>query len=172
MIRLHLTIVGCLAASLAASSVRAEDENKRPAALQELLDCRSISEPAARLACFDKQVDLIEAARTRQELIVVDREQLQEARRGLFGLALPQFKLFARDGEEEISEVESSITAIRYSPVGKYVFILKDGAKWVQSDTRSINPKVGDAIRIRNAAMGSFLANINGGTAIRVRREN
>ncbi|MFO6445816.1 hypothetical protein ACLBKU_01605 [Erythrobacter sp. NE805] len=172
MFRSNLMIAGCLTAALAAGAAFAQDQREVPAALKEVLDCRAIAEREARLDCYDKQVSLLEAARTRDDLIVVDREQVQEAKRGLFGLTLPQLKLFSRGGEEEVSEVESTIAAIRYDPAGKFVFILKDGAKWVQSDTRVVRPKVGDTIRIRKAAMGSFLANINGATAIRVRREN
>jgi hypothetical protein len=43
----------------------------------------------------------------------------------------------------------------------------------VQTDVANIRtPKVGMKIRIREAAMGSYFANIEGRPGVRVRREN
>lgn len=161
-----------IATSVMPTAAVAQSKDEAPAAFKALLDCQTISDGEERLACYDREVVSIEAARKSKDLVIADRDQVREAKRGLFGLALPQMKLFSRDGEEEISEIESSIAQVRSNSLGKYVLVLEDGARWAQTDTRPIQPKVGDKVRIRQAAMGSYLANINGGTAVRVRREN
>lgn len=168
----------CLIASLllglcAVPSVAAgQDEAVAPLRFQALLDCRTIADPEQRLTCYDTQVAAVEEARAGNDLIVADREQVREAKRGVFGFTLPQLKLLSREGDEEIDEIEMEIVRLSSNPAGKFIFVLEDGAVWAQTDTQPIYPRKGDKIRIRRAAMGSFLANINGGSAVRVRRQN
>ncbi len=143
-----------------------------PEVFQAVVDCREIAEPAQRLACYDANVTSMQDAQARQDLVVADREQIREAKRGLFGIVLPDLKLFARDEEDEINEIESTITRVSTDGRGKWVFVIADGARWAQTDTRPIRPDPGDSIRIRRAAMGSYFANIDGAVAIRVKRMN
>lgn len=167
-------LIGSITLSLCAcaTAASAQEKSAAPADFQALLDCRAIADPQQRLGCYDEKVSAVEDARVRSDLIVADREQVREAKRGLFGLTLPQMKLFSREGDEEINEVEATIARLSRNPSGKHTFLLDDGAVWAQTDTQAVYPKKGDKIRIRRAAMGSFFANINGGSAIRVRREN
>lgn len=118
------------------------------------------------------------AAADRQEVIVADRTQIRKARRSLFGLTLPSLDIFggsdAEQGEGEgFSEIESTIRQA-YVQSYRWNVVLEDGARWVQVDTKppSRDPRPGQKIRIRRAALGSFLANIDGQTAIRMRRQN
>ena len=48
--------------------------------------------------------------------------------------------------------------------------MVEDGARWKQTDGRALYPKVGDKIRIRRAALGSFMANINKDVGFKVVR--
>ena len=60
-------------------------------------------------------------------------------------------------------------------PAARCVRVLSDlGARWVQIDAQVMrkNPERGNEIKIREAAMGSYFANINGQRAIRMRRVN
>jgi hypothetical protein len=152
-----------------------------PATVQRLLDCRKIADGAARLACFDAESGTISAAIERKDLVVADREQIRTARRSLFGLTLPSFNLFGRDDDDtnkedraEFAELNSTITQARKRADRNWIFILEDGAKWVQIDARDIprDPRAGMKIRIKRAAVGSFLANVDGQIAVRVHREN
>jgi hypothetical protein len=160
---------------LAAGPAAAQDATgERPEALTRVLDCRAIADPQARLACFDREVAAMEAAEASRELVIVDRQQLRQTRRTLFGLTLPNLSIFGDgSGDEEASRIESTIQSVRQTPYRKYILTLEDGAVWHQIDSRTlpIEPRAGHSIRIRRAAMGSYLANVNDQVAIRVRRE-
>lgn len=160
----------------------AEQRTDRPEIFRKLVDCRAIADATQRLACYDEQVSALDAAEAKQDVVVVDRGQIKKARRSLFGLTLPTLSIFGnRDGEEKqeegdgFTEIEATIERASFNAgINRWIIILDDGARWVQSDTRDIprSPKPGMKIKIRKAAMGSYLANIDGQIAIRVRREN
>lgn len=148
----------------------------RPPALTRMLDCRAITAPEQRLACFDREVAAFQAAETARELVVLDRQELRRTRRGLFGLTLPSLGIFGDGGADDpevVNEIESTLRGISQDRYGKYTFVLADGSRWVQIDTMQmpLEPRAGNTIRIRRAAMGSYLANVQGQRAVRVRRE-
>ena len=172
----YLAALGLLAAA-GASAQQAQEPQARPQALTRVLDCRTIASQADRLACYDREVAAFEIAEKAREVVVYDREQIRKTRRSLFGIALPDLKIFGGrkdDGgeSEEVTQLESTIRAISQSGNSRYVFTLEDGARWAQIDDRELSatPRAGQTVRIRRAAMGSYLANIGGNVAIRVRR--
>lgn len=154
------------------SASGAAAQQNSPAELENITACRTISDNAARLACFDTSIAALERARQSNELKVVSREEVRSARKSLFGLVLPEIKLFENDRGEQISELNSTLRSATQRGDGKWVFVLEEGARWTQIDDRALSatPKVGQPIRIRRAAMGSYLANIGKQIAIRVRR--
>ncbi len=146
-----------------------------PAAFARAVQCRTITDPQARLACYDREVTALEQAERTSEIRVVDRQQVRRTRRTLFGLDLPDINIFGggNDDGETVTEISSTIRSAGQDGNGKYTFVLADGAQWRQIDTRNlVPPKAGQPIRIRRAAMGSFLANVGRQTAVRVRRVN
>lgn len=161
----------------------------RPGLLQRLVECRAIPESAARLACFDERVAAFDTAEQNRDVVVVDREQVREARKSLFGLSLPSLKIFGggddkggdakadrqarRAADEDIKELDSTIARASYAG-DHWVFVLADGARWIQTDGAMLikEPKAGDPIHIKKGAMGGFLANVNKQIAIRVQRVN
>lgn len=162
-----------LTAAVSALALPQVAEAQRPAALNRLTDCRAIAAPAERLACFDREVAAIDAAEARKDLIVVDREQVRKTKRSLFGLALPDLGVFGdASSDDSTSAIEASIKRAWQAPDGKWRFELEDGARWAQIDGRNLTaePDSGDPIKIRRAALGSYLANVNKQVAIRVRR--
>lgn len=161
------TALALLAAPLSAAD---KEDSAPPPVFQAVLDCKGIADPTARLACYDKAVGAMDAARAAKDLVVADRATMREAKRGLFGLSLPKLKLFGSGDNEDVTEIESTIAAIRSAGDGNPVFVLADGARWKQTEGRDTFPKVGHTIRIRKGAMGSYLANINGKAAVRVVR--
>jgi hypothetical protein len=170
-IALALAILGM--AVLPGGAIAETRRAERPEAFRKLVDCRSVAEPAARLACYDAQVAALDAAEQKEDLVIVDRQQVDKAKRGLFGFTLPKLKLFGAD-DKAVTHLESVIKSARPLSQGRWMFVLEDGAVWRQTDNRSLNPdpKAGMPIKIRRAALGSYLANVDGQTAIRVRREN
>lgn len=165
-----------VAALLVISPAMAADEPpKRPEVFDRLVACRAIADSAARLACFDAQVAKLDEAAAKNEVVVVDRAEVRKARRGLFGLTLPDLgSLFKGDGDkEEVTEIESTIRQVSQNQSGKYVFVLADGARWAQTDTVAMRiPKPGMAIKIRKATMGSYIANVAERPGIKVMRLN
>jgi hypothetical protein len=169
--------VGAAAVLAVASGTAAAQNPPReapPAAFARAVQCRAIPNAQERLACYDREVGALEQAERAAEIRVVDRQQMRNTRRTLFGLALPDINIFGgNDGGEAVNEISSTVKSFSQDSAGKYIFELADGARWRQIDTReTVPPKVGQPIRIRRAAMGSFLANVNNRIAIRVRRVN
>ena len=173
MFRLMLAVVG---ASLVAA-VPAQGREKQPhlgttpSVFQAVIDCKAVTDSAARLTCYDRAVSALTVAREANELVVTDRATVREAKKGLFGLALPSLKLFGDAKDEEVTEIESKIAAIRMTGDGFPTFILEDGARWKQTDGRNTYPKPGQVIRIRKAALGSYMASINDQPGVRVVRQ-
>ena len=160
-------IVATLPAGLLAKD---GDVQAPPPVFQAVLDCKLIVDSTERLACYDRTVESMQTASQQKELVVADRESVREAKKGLFGLTLPNLKLFGSGDDEQINEIESKIKSFQEIADGKILFVLEDGARWKQTDGRQQFPKVGDTVLIKKAALGSFMAKINGRTAIRVLR--
>jgi hypothetical protein len=148
----------------------------RPEVFQKLVDCKALTDSAARLACYDARVAEIDAAERNADVVVVDRAQVKKANRGLFGLGLPKFgALFGRDNEkdEEVSEIEAKIKSASVDRAGNWTLTLDDGARWVQIVPKSINdPRPGQSVTIKRATMGSYMARVENRAAIRVKRVN
>lgn len=148
---------------------------KPPELYGKLAACRSVSDAAARLACYDDAAAKLDAAIASSDVVVVDKAQVRESRKTLFGLSLPSFKLFGGDDDEkdQITTIESKVASVWRVDKFNIGVKLEDGARWVQVDGKSIrDPKPGQMIKIRKASMGSFLANIDDGPAIRMERRN
>lgn len=164
-----------LVTPLNAASAQDPPKEGPPAAFARAVQCRAIPDAQERLACYDREVAALEQAERSNEIRVVNRQQVRATRRTLFGLDLPDFDIFGggNDEGEAVSEIVSTIRSFSQDGNGKYVFVLADGARWRQTDSRNlIEPRVGQPIRIRRAAMGSFLANVGRQVAVRVRRVN
>ena len=69
-------------------------------------------------------------------------------------------------------KIETTIKAVNQGQKG-YVFTLEDGARWAQMDGAYMDkPKAGSKIRIRRAALGSYMASIEGRVGFRIERLN
>ena len=177
----RLAAAAALLAGLAglASGAQAQRQvpgQERPAVLSRVVQCRAIAAEAERLACYDREVATLDQAQASGELLAMDRGQVRRTRRSLFGLTVPNLGIFGDDNqdEEEASRIETTIRSATQNANGKWIIELADGARWLQIDSMNLNirPRPGQAIRIRRAAMGSYLANVNNQTAIRMRRMN
>lgn len=162
-----------------ASHATQRDKAEPSAAFVKLLQCRGETDEKSRLACFDREVEAIEAARIRQDIVIVDKTEVSKARKSLFGLNLPDLGLFGggqsdeSDKEEGVGFIDTTIASARQSTDGKWIIVLPDGARWMQTEYQMVRtPKPGDTVRIKRGALGSFMANINGRPAIRVKRLN
>jgi hypothetical protein len=171
-----MALVSGLVLSVSAPSSAKEDglPDNAPKIFQEVVDCRAITDPAARLTCYDTSVAKLDDAQKKNELFVADKAQVRETRKGLFGLSLPNIKIFGKgDDADEVSEISAAISSVREGQRG-YVFTLADGAIWAQTDKKYLGrtPKAGQMVSIRKAALGSFMMNVEGGSGFRAERVN
>ncbi|MSQ91925.1 MAG: hypothetical protein EXR87_03185 [Gammaproteobacteria bacterium] len=128
-----------------------------PAALSA---CRAEQDDARRLACYDREVD-------RQ----VPPPAAAEERFGYEGALARKEQDELRKEEPELAELHSKAAGISTRPNGTLVITLENGQVWRQNAPESYFPlKIGDPVRIRPAAMGSFLLFGNSRRSIRVTR--
>lgn len=171
-------IAGAIGFSLVlAGPAMAKDKSPPPApqAYQDLVACKAIADPAARLACFDAQVGKLEQATAAGEVVVTDRAAVRETRKGLFGFKLPSLGLFGGGGDDdkdEIKEILGTVASARSFGYGTWRITLEDGSVWEQTDSERLvfDPRKGDKVRIYKAALGTYRMNVDGQRAIRVRR--
>lgn len=169
---LLLATVAACTCSLAAYAKESEKKeiDQTPPVYQAVLDCKSISDPTERLACYDRTVGDMETASAKRDLLVTDRSTVKEVQKGLFGLTLPKIKIFGGSDEDEVKEIESTISSFRRDENGALIITIADGARWRQIDNETQGARVGDKVKIRKGSFGSYFANINGRSAIRVTR--
>jgi hypothetical protein len=175
--RARLAAMGVLIAALStpelAAAAPAPDAQVRAQELQQLIDCRKMTDGAARLACYDQAATALDQAEAKGDIVVVNREQARKVRRQAFGFTLPSISLFERgEKPEEISSADGKIASARKTPSGKWEIKLEDGATWIQIDLTEIpiDPKPGEPVKIRKASMGSYMMEIGNQRAVKVHR--
>jgi hypothetical protein len=161
--------------------VLARDDKPESTYLATLRACQQEQDAAARLACFDAAAATIVGASEAGDLRIVDREEVRTTRRKLFGFSLPDFGIFGGrdsdkggDDQDTIEELETAIVSVSGSHGAGYVIRTTEGAVWRIDDVprRLLEPKAGDTLLIKNAALSSYFLRINGqggvkGTRIR-----
>jgi hypothetical protein len=181
MTRRHYMFAALLAAgpALALAQRPAAAPPPRPETFEALIRCRAIAEAGARLQCFDTAAAALQTAQERRELVVIDRQQVREGRRRLFGLTLPRIPIFGGGDDDEdandadrVQTVEGVVASASQDSLGHWVVVLQDGAAWVQADNRplALRPRPGQRVVINRAALGSFMMRINNQPGIRARR--
>jgi hypothetical protein len=161
-----------LSVTNAIAAQKAEKAAPRAEILQRLVDCRSISDSAERLACFETQTAKIDEAEAKRDLVVIDRDIATKSRKENFGLPTKPLIVGKTPAlGEGVTDVTSKIRSAKLLDNNRWLFVLEDGARWYQAESKSIRqPKPGQMIRIRKASFGGYLANVNGQLATRVRR--
>ena len=158
--------------ALGAPAAAQQESAERPDLLADLQSCRNIEDSARRLACFDRAAGSLLAARDSGEVRVVDREEVQETRRGLFGFTLPKLGIFGAGDDEQLDMLESTITGV--SRVGRngYRIQIEEGSMWQvdSAPSRLRVPKPGDAIVLKKASLNSFFIRIAGQIGVKGRR--
>jgi hypothetical protein len=174
-----LLIVGAVgSAAVAASPLPPSAAN--PKALEDVVGCRNISDPAQRLACFDDKVGALQTATAKRDIVVVDRQEVRQVRHSLFGFTLPSLPIFGDGGadhtsaeEPEEKEITATVRSARQDGEGNWIFTLDDGAVWHQTGgVLAISPKPGSQIMIRRAALGSYFVRVGKQPGIKARRES
>jgi len=158
-----------------------------PDALTQVYSCRSITDEAQRLACYDGAVGRLQEAQNTGNLVAVDRGQAQEMDREAFGFSLPSLSRIFGGGSsaggnnssattpqfERIDEIEMTIESVVHRRNMPSTFRMTNGQVWVQIDSEvARNARQGGTVTVRRASLGSYLMSVDaGGPAIRVRRQ-
>ena len=158
-----------------ANVVAAKDKSPPPPqAWQEVVKCRDVADPAARLACFDSQVGKLEQATAKGDVVMADRASVRETKKGLFGFKLPSLGIFGGGDadKDEVNSIEGTIAAARPFGYGSWRITLEDGSIWEQTDDERpvFDPARGNKVKVYKGALGTFRMNIDGQRAIKVRR--
>ena len=142
----------------AASAQRAPPNTGTPAAVQQLLNCRTITDAAQRLACYDRQTNLISGAIASRELVVIDKARANVAKRSLFGFSVPNFGGLFGSGSDDIKQIESTVAGVSNNADGGWTVKLADGSTWTQVDDAPLGlpPRRGDKVVVTRGLMGSF----------------
>lgn len=143
-----------------------------PQSIQQLIACRAIADPTQRLACFDRQTDSLNAAIAKKEVVVIDKQRANAAKRSLFGFSIPDFGgLFGGSGDD-VKEIASTITRVSKDPYGAWIVTLADGSTWYQQDDSPLGlpPEKGDKVVVHRGSFGAFFLRVSGQPGIRVKR--
>ena len=178
-VRARALAAGVLIASLSASApplsaAPAPADQERAKELQQLIDCKKLTDPTQRLACYDQAAGALDQAEAKGDIVVVNREQARKVRRQAFGFTLPSMSLFTRgEKPEEIATAVGTIASAHKAITGKWVVKLEDGAVWAQIDLTEIplDPKPGQPVKIRKGAMGSYMMTVGNQREVKVHRE-
>lgn len=127
-----------------------------------LAACRAIADAGARLNCFDRASANLLAATQRGDISIVDRGQLRQARRSLFGFGMPKLPFFA--GDKSVDDVPdkltSKVTAVRSVGYDRYQVRIEDGgALWETTESYGSfrAPTAGESVEIRRGPLGSYI---------------
>lgn len=156
-----------------AVAVAQPQDEGRSVIVQKLADCRQLTENSVRLACYDQAAAVLDQAEAKGDIVVVDREQARKVRRQAFGFSLPSISLFEKgEAQAEVENVAARVASARQNGAGKWVIRLEDGATWVQVDSGELftTPRAGMTVKIRRAALGSYLMSVESRRAFRARR--
>jgi hypothetical protein len=173
---LFAAVLAAVPAAVAAAQDRVAPQ-QRPEVFEALVRCRAITEDVARLQCFDSAAANLQQAAERRDVVLVDRQQVRESRRRLFGLPIPSlgdiFGGGGDDDEDEVSSIDSTVASAHQVGYGRWVVRLQDGSTWAQTDNSPLasRPRAGQPVRVERGALGSYRMRVNNQPAIRVQRQ-
>jgi hypothetical protein len=173
--RLNRVAGFCLAVLACPGTVSAKEAVPPPAVYQDLVKCREVADPAARLACFEASTVALEAATSSGDLVITDRAARRKARKGLFGFDFSGLGLFGGDDGDQADQATSldgTIASASEVGYGRWRIELADGSVWIQTDDRAFprDPAVGNKVHISRAPLGGYTMKVDDRRATKVRR--
>jgi hypothetical protein len=142
------------------------------ALVRALEACRDVADPTERLSCFDAASRRLSEAVDRKELVILDKQEIRQTKRSLFGFTVPRIGLFRGDDGGEQSEIVTKITSVRNLGNGKWQIRITEGATWETTEASMMisDPRNGNEVRIKKGPLGSYLMRIAGQRALRAKR--
>ncbi|RRQ52418.1 hypothetical protein [Sphingorhabdus wooponensis] len=169
---IKLTYAIMLAAIYVPSVYAAEKENVHPKVYTDIMACRSVTDAAARLQCFDIATRALETATSKRQIVMLDQGDVRKTKKSLFGFALPNIAFFGESSEDqanEFKEIEGELANVQALPYGIYQFTAVDAGTWQTTEASSAFLKNGKKFKIKRAALNSYLLVIDN-KGIRVKR--
>jgi hypothetical protein len=160
-----LTLIAALAAV-------APPAGARPSEISAIASCRTISDAAQRLACYDGAAQRLEQAISSKELTVLSRSDVRRTRRSLFGFGFPNIPFLSGGGEEADKQITAKIARLRSLGYGKWQFTLDDGAVWETTESSPTDdvPSTGQNVTIKRGALSNYFILFQNMRAVRGRR--
>ena len=136
--------------------------------------CRQIADAGQRLACYDRTVPPFVTASRSGQINIVDRGELRQARRSLFGFSMPKLPFFAGDQSagDTPDQIDTTIKSAREVGYGMFRIVVTEGnAVWETTEqSMGLDPHGGQKISIRRGPLGSYFLRIEGQRSIKGRR--
>lgn len=165
---------GLFAVAAAPSAAQDDPADVSGEYLEGLRACQVVADDTDRLACFDAAVGNIVTATETGDVQVIDREDMRQTRRSLFGFNLPNLGLFggSDEDEEEDELFTTTIASVRYLSSRKARFTTAEGAVWeMKNIPRRLRPiEAGDTVEFKPASLGYFFVRIDGQLGVKGRR--
>lgn len=174
-VRLAVILAACALGALPTFAAAApKSAAERAQVLQQVVDCRKITDAGERLACYDRSAQALDDAEKTGQVVVVDQAKAREIRRQSFGFALPSLSVLNLAGKGEgVNRLETTIESAREIADGRFVIHTVDGATWRQVDGDLLRtPKTGQSFVITPGALGSFFCHVDNQLGYRCKREN
>jgi hypothetical protein len=182
---------GALVMASTPFSALAQQAPPAGSALDSIYSCADLTDPAARLACYDAAVARVRADEASGALIALDQPRAEAVRREAFGFSVPSLFRLRRPSPvtspgaaptvsatpaiaatpEEDSQT-FSIVRVAQRPSGT-VITTESGQVWALLDPRTLEGRASPPfqVRIRRATLGSFIMQVEGrNRGYRVRR--
>src|SRR5437867_4654036 len=173
MMHKALIIGGALTVIFAGSAeARSIPNTGTPQSVQQLIGCRSITDSAQRLACYDRQAEAVSQALASKELVVIDKARANAAKRSLFGFSIPDFGGLFGGGGDEVTEIAGTVTKASQDGYGAWIVTLADGSTWYQQDDAPLGlpPEKGNKVVVHRGSFGAFFLRVGDQPGIRVKR--
>jgi hypothetical protein len=155
--------------------VLAKDPPKQSPLVTALEACRGITDPAQRLACYDKEAGALLTATQTGNVAVVDKTEVRQARKSLFGFSVPKIPFFSGDDTADaVSDtLESTIKTANGIGYGKYRMVIAEGnAVWETTEGYATmrEPQAGQKIVIKRGTLGSYILRIGSNRGVKGKR--
>lgn len=156
----------------ASGSARTVPSTGNAPAMQQLIACRSVTDPAQRLACYDRQSDALNQALAKKDVVIIDKARATATRRSLFGFSIPDFGGLFGGAGDEIKKIETTVVTSGHNPDGGYIVKLADGSMWTQTDDTpvALPPERGDKVVVTRGALGAYFLQLGTQPGFKVRR--
>ncbi|MEH3124177.1 MAG: hypothetical protein PGN16_19790 [Sphingomonas phyllosphaerae] len=165
-----------LMTSLSGAATADPASTDRSGVADAVLRCRAIANDKERLKCFDAAAGALNGAIAARQVVVVDRAKVEAERRARFGerrraAELPTLQ--DADGNKLDTLTGTLAQAVRTGD-GNWSFTLADGSRWLQTDGQgfAVAPRVGEAVVVKRAALGSYKLTVGRQPGVRVRRRS